>query len=282
MTSPIDIGTRPPPVAIGGVGGSGTRLVAELLRSLGFHLGSDLNTASDTLWFTLLFKRLEILQCSDEEFDCLTQALVSGLRGGQPLGTATVALVRQLAGHDRPQHDAAWLRQRAESLLAATNQSARPGRWGWKEPNTHVVIERLWQRLPDLRYVHVVRNGLDMAFSSNQNQLQLWGPRLLDSDGPVTPARSLSYWCRVHERANALLSANPDRMYWLDYDAFCSTPRRESAQLCEFLGCRFDQAEPFLETVREPARPRHFGRPMGDFDPADLDFLCQLGYVVHS
>jgi hypothetical protein len=37
--------------------------------------------------------------------------------------------------------------------------------WGWKEPNTHVVLDRLWAELPRLKYVHVRRHGLDMAFS---------------------------------------------------------------------------------------------------------------------
>ena len=41
------------PVAIGGVGGSGTRLVAQLLSGAGIHMGDDLNGSSDTLWFTL-------------------------------------------------------------------------------------------------------------------------------------------------------------------------------------------------------------------------------------
>jgi len=45
------------PVVVGGLGGSGTRVVAEILIEFGFYLGSDLNAANDNLWFTLLFKR---------------------------------------------------------------------------------------------------------------------------------------------------------------------------------------------------------------------------------
>ena len=45
------------PVIIGGVGGSGTRVVAEILDNLGFYIGNDLNPAKDNLWFLLLFKR---------------------------------------------------------------------------------------------------------------------------------------------------------------------------------------------------------------------------------
>ena len=45
------------PVIIGGVGGSGTRVVAEIINLLGFYIGDDLNPAKDNLWFLLLFKR---------------------------------------------------------------------------------------------------------------------------------------------------------------------------------------------------------------------------------
>ena len=45
------------PIAVGGVGGSGTRVIAEILIQLGFYLGKDLNASRDNLWFTLLFKR---------------------------------------------------------------------------------------------------------------------------------------------------------------------------------------------------------------------------------
>ena len=45
------------PVVVGGVGGSGTRVVAQLLIELGFDMGSDLNESLDDLGFTALFKR---------------------------------------------------------------------------------------------------------------------------------------------------------------------------------------------------------------------------------
>ena len=45
------------PVVVGGVGGSGTRVIAQLLQSLDFDMGSDLNESLDDLSFTALFKR---------------------------------------------------------------------------------------------------------------------------------------------------------------------------------------------------------------------------------
>lgn len=47
----------PGPVVVGGVGGSGTRVIAQILMKMGFFMGSDLNDANDNLWFALLFKR---------------------------------------------------------------------------------------------------------------------------------------------------------------------------------------------------------------------------------
>ena len=45
------------PLVIGGIGGSGTRLVAEICSLFGIYLGDDLNVASDNLLYTLLFRR---------------------------------------------------------------------------------------------------------------------------------------------------------------------------------------------------------------------------------
>jgi hypothetical protein len=269
-----------PPVAVGGVGGSGTRLVAQLLRAAGIRTGDDLNAASDTLWFTLLFKRVEILQCDDAQFDLLAQVLVDALRGGARIEPAMESMIRSLSREERPQHSVHWLQQRAESLIAAARQPRSAGNWGWKEPNTHIVIERLWQRLPELRYVHVVRHGMDMAFSRNQNQLRLWGPHVLGEDGPTTPSRSLAYWCRVHRRMLDLLAANSHRMYWLDYDALCGAPLIEVERLCRFLGCDANLMVPMLGEIRAAEEPRRATAALEGFDADDLAFVDSLGYTI--
>jgi hypothetical protein len=266
------------PLSIGGMGGSGTRLVAEIAARWGFRLGSDLNSALDTLWFTLLFKRTEILQCGEDEFDLLTEVLVTALEGHRPDGTS-MEFIRKTCLQDRPQHSAAWLRERFKSLLSAAEGSSPVRRWGWKEPNTHMVIERLWQRLPGLRYVHVVRHGLDMAYSSNQNQLRLWGPRVLGSDGPVSPRRSLAYWCRIHQRIQKLQLAYPGRLYWLDYDALCTEPERVLRDLAGFLDFDYDQIRFSLPEIRKPS-PKHSLLDLTAFDPDDVHYVRTLGYAI--
>lgn len=266
-----------PPLAIGGVGGSGTRLVAELVGALGYHLGDDLNHASDNLWFTLLFKRWQILQADDSEFAQLVRALVAAMRGGSPLLHGLEARVRQLTEADHDQHPATWLQARAESLIAAAKGPAHRRPWGWKEPNTHVVIERLWQWLPQLRYIHVVRNGLHMAHSHNQNQLRLWGSHMLGEDGPLTPARALAYWCRVQRRMQQLLVENRKRMYWLDYDALCRDPGPVLADFCRFSGLDIEKSKTLHDLIRQQSSQRA-SQPIDAFAPEDLDYLRSLGY----
>ncbi|MFT6289321.1 MAG: hypothetical protein ACJA09_004089 [Alcanivorax sp.] len=53
------------PVAIGGVDGSGTRLIADIMMQLGYELGTDLNGPKDNLAFSFLFKRAELWSLDD-------------------------------------------------------------------------------------------------------------------------------------------------------------------------------------------------------------------------
>lgn len=268
-----------PPVAVGGIGGSGTRLIAGLLRDAGVFMGEDLNVSNDLLWFTLLFKYEHVCDLSNDRFDWLTRILTAGLTGGARLDAGSRDQVMKLACEARPDQPTELLKDAADSLVAAAARPAHGRRWGWKEPNTHVVIERLWRHLPDLRYVHVVRHGVDMAFSGNQNQLALWGPRVLGSDGDASPPRSLRYWCKVHRRLQALLTANPQRMYWLDYDEFCRNPEEGFEHLRRFLALPA-AAVPDLSAVRKPGESRHASRGPSGFASADLAYVSSLGYRI--
>jgi len=266
------------PIAVGGVGGSGTRVIAELLDRLGVYMGTHFTAASDALWFTFLFKRLEILAADDAEFDLLTGALVAALRGGEPLSRDAMRHLADLASRPRLNHPVEQLQASLASMAEAAARPRGKGRWGWKEPNTHIVIERLWERLPALRYVHVVRNGLDMAFSRNQHQLRLWGGHVLGDEAPVSPRRSLAYWCAVHRHLLRLQQRNEGRMYWLDFDALCLDPRRHVAGLLRFLGFPVDAVDTGALGI-EPQPAKYSSGCLGDFAPADIAFVRSLGYA---
>ena len=272
------------PVAAGGVGGSGTRLIAGMLAALGFHIGSDLNFSLDNLWFTLLFKRPEALDCPAEEFRALLTVFRKAMYGADPLSEAEIRLVRECTAA-RFQQDAEWLSERADSLIRKCSGVVRnDGPWGWKEPNTHVVLKRLREAEPGLRYIHVARNGLDMAYSLNQHQVQNWGPRFLGADTiAVTPRLSLRYWVAAHRRVLETGREMGGRFLLVNYDLLCADPPRELPRLLEFLGM-----EPTPERVAALAAlvrpPESIGRfkagPRDCFDADDVAFVESMGFDV--
>ena len=274
------------PVAVGGVGGSGTRLVAELLQAQGFNMGSDLNSERDNLWFTLLFKRPAMLLAPDQEFEWLLQIFVSRMTGKQ-FDEVERSTVRDYLARDTfrgAEHISSWRQTRIETFLA--NDPGRQSglvRWGWKEPNTHLFASRLLMALPGLRYVHVMRHGLDMAYSSNQNQLRLWGSVLLGRECDIGPRDSLKYWCEVHRRLLPLQERFADRFLLLNYDRLIASPDQEMSRIFHFLGVPImPDLWPELMPLIKPSESagRYTKQGLGLFDPEDLDFVRSMGFVV--
>lgn len=269
-------------VAVGGVGGSGTRIVAQFLVELGYYIGSDLNEQSDNLWFTLLFKRRNILVEPRLEFDKLARAFL-GKMSGVSVTPDTARRVAFLAAQPRLQYSEEWLRARAESFYTTEIHARVNPKCGWKEPNTHVVVERLLELDPMLRYVHVVRNGLDMAFSKNQNQLELWGPIFLDREVAIGPRDSLAYWCEVHRRLRVLADRFPGRIMFLSFEEFCINPKKSMAQIIAFADIEdgAQELDTFASKVIVPVTTGIF-RKMGTtvFNEEDLKFVEDWGYPV--
>jgi len=269
------------PIAIGGIGGSGTRLLARLLMELGYFMGPDLNESLDNLWFTLLFKRPAILEASPDEFSRLARLFVNGMTGGTPPEDGDARFIDLLAHESRPaEFPVEWFLARAASLKTA-RMNPSPVTWGWKEPNTHIVIPRLRQCLPGLKYVHVMRNGLDMAFSGNQTQLRFWGAWLIGDKIELTPRYSLKYWRVVHERILTLGQEMEGDLLLLDYDQFCRSPAEGLSHLLAFLGLDIsrDRQSKLISHVHPPASLGRFKQHgTQDFDPEDLAFATRMGY----
>jgi hypothetical protein len=58
--------------------------------------------------------------------------------------------------------------------------------WGWKEPRSLLLIRFIHEQLPEVKFIHLIRDGRDMAYSGNQNQLHRHGVVLLrDEFNPI-------------------------------------------------------------------------------------------------
>jgi hypothetical protein len=186
------------PVCIGGLGGSGTGMVAEILIKLGFFLGKDLVGNYDCREFNQLLIRPDWYrkQIESDDFSETVNAL-------------EVFSKRML------QHEAYA--------------------WGWKEPNSHIFINHLADFFSGLKYILVLRHGLDMVFSINQRQLASWG-WFFDVASDAHDG-ALEYWIKANMRAidlgKMLLG---DRFLVVHYEHFCKFPILAVNRLIEFLG----------------------------------------------
>lgn len=273
------------PLVIGGVGGSGTRLVASLVRDMGLSMAGQMNEALDNLWFSALFVRRSIVMKSPRELDRLAWLFTNAMRHGQPIPAELEPLVDDACSHDRgPALTRAVLEQACAGLRMATGAADPNQPWGWKQPNSHAMLPQLSERFTGMRYIYVVRNGLDMAFSGNQNQLKyFWGDLLLEGDTSPTPRNALRYWVAAHRRMLANRELLGDRLCILDFDALCSSPRQHLESLATFAGLEPGEAvlDSLAASVRAPGSTgRYRTQDCSALDPADIEFVREQGFPV--
>tara|TARA_B100001059_G_scaffold56156_1_gene51107 strand:- start:2502 stop:3368 length:867 start_codon:yes stop_codon:yes gene_type:complete len=268
-------------IMIGGVGGSGTRVFAESLLNAGIRSLSDLNSASDHLGSTLLFKRTDIFDDIESgRFEMVWSLLEKAFDGGTPPTKEEKSLLKALANQDRPNHNSRWLRKRKRSLVRDMKSKRDDSRWFVKEPNLHIITPAVLELRDDIRMVMVVRHGVDMVFSGNQQQSNLWGSRFLEEPDLVCDhVSSLRYWCVVHHRILDIANRHPDRIRILSFDQLCQDPEPVLRSLFEFTG--IDATDELLRTCSTGVRPpksigRRHGEDLSGFSSSDIDFVDEF------
>lgn len=273
---------RPARIAIGGIGGSGTRVAASIVQDLGYCFGPELNGPLDNMWFARLFKNHQALSCSDDVFarryDTFRSAMSVHARGVRVASAMIYKLVAaEGIGAPRP--------AACEDVGSAALAPDSSLHWAWKEPNTHMCIDRILNLDPGLCYIHVMRNGLDMAYSANQNQLRIWGRLALGDKFERSPRGSLRFWCWVHKRMLAIAELMPSRCKLVNFDELCRAPDDELGKLLEYLN--ITPTRTLVDDLAKRIKPpesvgRHAAHSRTDFDLEDIDFVGRLGFSVYA
>jgi sulfotransferase family protein len=224
-----------PPVVIGAMGGSGTRVVARIVSRAGVFIGRFLNVSEDSLelaqfcdrWINRYLLRAKAPFCVEES------ALMDG---------DLAACVARHRAHI-PTPDAAW---------------------GWKEPRSLYLLPFFHEHWPDMKFIHVVRDGRDMAFSPNQHQLRRHGAAVLGvklADAPQ-PVRSAALWAKINLAAANYAQKHMAGGYLrVNFETLCERPRETASEIVSFLG---SPAVDLAALTAEIAPPASIGRWRSD------------------
>lgn len=251
---------RNSPVVVGGLNGSGTRVVAEILKRAGFYMGSDFNKASDNLWFTLLLKRPEWYLSHQQPDDRDVQYVIDLLERimmGEPLSARDWRYILSAAtwySFEQRSFKSVWVIRRLRNMLSRNELDLTEHRgWGWKEPHSHFYLPHLAHHYPGLRYIQVIRHGLDMAYGGNQEQVYKWA-RALGLSAPSDSdeaERSLDFWIAANHRAiNIGQETLGECFFLLRYDHLCENPHEHIENLFSFLEVSDVDIEPLAKIPR--------------------------------
>jgi Sulfotransferase family len=205
------------PLIIGATGGSGTRVVARIVQRAGYNLGTYVNEANDAL---------ALRPFHDRWINRFLHA--------------------QNAGSELSQFEREQMTREFQIALArhiAPNKESG-SHWGWKAPRSIYLLPFFRTQFPDLKFIHVLRDGRDMAFSKNQNQLQKHGALVLERRERwfyPKPVRSVLLWARINLGAAEFAERQLGRNYFaVRFEDLCHQPVETTAGLLRFLNAQFD------------------------------------------
>lgn len=264
------------------MGGSGTRVVAEILMQAGIYMGDNLNNANDNLTFTCLFKRPEWYMNSQKKERIVHILLFQKIMLGEKLSLEEKLMYSKA-------YCSNWNYTIKNKIKAPFRKKPQGNftAWGWKEPNTHHYVKDLSEVFPHLHYIHVVRNGLDMAFSDNVQQLKNFGENYdipLPAKKEQLPVAQLDYWSKANEHAvNLAKEILKDRFYLLRFEDLCLNPNAVIENLLDFLKIELPESK-IQDLSRLPKLPSSSGRfkkaDLTIFSEQQLEAVKKLGYQL--
>ena len=220
------------PVVLLGRGHSGTRVLAWMCVHLGVTLGTSgphIEGDPDDVAFT---NKIKALAARNIDVTSPRHVRESALRRFQ------AAVATYYAGLGSPS-----------------------GMWGWKFPETYLIAPYVARTFPLARYLHLVRDGRDLAFKSHltDNPRHRVGRAVLracNARGLPDHLRAAASWAYQVDRFDAFRSElPPSDVFDIRFEDLCTAPRQTAERLSAFLGvpmtdaCR-EYAETGIDTLK--------------------------------
>lgn len=239
-------------IFIGGVGGSGTRVVADIFRNNNIFIGSNLNNSLDNLDWPgdpLVIKS-----------DTLSEE-----KKLAAIASSFVPFVKNMISQASQ-----------DTSLSKTHIAV-------KVPGSFYYIPYLYRIFDQVSYVHLIRHGLDMAYSSNKNQLKNWGDMFgLKFHQSTKEKDQLKYWISANDHAvRNMRFSNLHCKMQIKFEELCRFPESTVEKLFHSLEVRKESNLNLKSLVRIPDTfERYKSEDLTIFDSPDLYRLGDFGYSI--
>lgn len=257
-----------PSIAIGGLGGSGTRVVARIIEEGGIAMGSYLNESHDNLLFTLLFKDPYWHKIAKSPEYYFRMGLFERIMKGQDLGEYEQSYFNK----------ALKVNKYFDYDVDFNTKSIVSSKWGFKEPNSHIYSKQLLEYFHEMKFIYVIRDGHYMAFSKNQQQLRNWGRMILSrnqSQSRNIRYKQLQFWINSTKRMLRLGDFHlSDRIYICNYNKLMDNPAVEIKSLLNFAGLEPKNKLSVVDIV-EQSKNRSNGRKF-EFRNVNQELISQI------
>ena len=272
----LDVSDIDAPIILIGRGGSGTRLLSQLVQSGGVFLGNKLNVSFDSQeWPAVLY----------------------------PLSLEATAL----SAADQATRAPYWrtrLRQLAKQIIAESDRKAGQP-WGWKLPETILALPHVLRSFPQARIVHIVRHPVTSSLRRTHRTSRpddVIGRFVLPA-GYFACGRDLSMlkrdepyihnavsWAYQIRKALDALAADAPSSITIRYEDLCRSPAEIAERLSRFLGVDLVSTVGAIEIDGARTGPSHFDPVKAEMvwsicGPAaaalGYDFACDTG-IAHE
>jgi len=231
------------PIVVIGMHRSGTRLLAEILDKLGVFMGADRQADSESVAFMLINEGI-LHQCGAFWSEPMSAHFVLAQPDAVELfaANASEALASQLEKYAGP---SGWHLDSSPNELPA---------FGWKDPRSTFTLPVWKQVFPNLRTIHIVRHGVDVAASLARRHAQALRAAtgeavpsaltvirdhalgVLSSRRGWTLSEALTMWEQYVEKARQESAALGERALEVRYEDLLTQPERVIPAIAKF--CR--------------------------------------------
>jgi Sulfotransferase family/Protein of unknown function (DUF1232) len=245
-----------PPIVVYNASHSGSRLLTRMLARMGVYMGANLNASEDSIDIAELVEHIVL-----EHAPVFTNLF----EVGDPM-----------------------LGELAISAVAAHLSGRPPGaRWGWKLCETGHALPVIARLFPDARFVHLIRDGRDVAFSTfvapkhpywrkiyfNTANIRSWRglamtQRAYRAHGPLFNAARWANSVSLGRGHGAMLG---ERYHEVRYEALVTEPARVARELAAHL----ELPAPALFGASLEIDVSRVGKWRAE-NPTELAEVCQL------